>query len=321
MISQIAFKRHSFIGAAIAALLLAAATPAAAQTVITLKKEFVETYKNRITIDADFFVDKAHKHPNSAAKDGDMHVAGRSPHDVGLATVAEIMNAKEVPAVVQAVHDAEGSGQTVDVVGVWRLWPEHGGQQEHNQGDALAPFSTTNPDHVFEIHPVTSFGGTDVVATLHKIEGFQEKDADDAFRAYERTPSEIRTSQSRITLETTMVGFNYVHFKMRLIDRQQPAPPDGEIVYASILDLGDELLVQKRRVIFVKDTQPLTKEAGMAAGDCMEVLGIPRINLAVLSWRVRNAQQRPEVLTWGLPYEIIAVGVYDDQPAPCGDDE
>jgi hypothetical protein len=118
-----------------------------------------------------------------------------------------------------------------------------------------------------------------------------------------------------------MVGFNYVHFKMRLIDRQQPAPPDGEIVYASILDLGDELLVQKRRVIFVKDTQPLTKEAGMAAGDCMEVLGIPRINLAVLSWRVRNAQQRPEVLTWGLPYEIIAVGVYDDQPAPCGDDE
>jgi len=43
----------------------------------------------------------------------------------------------------------------------------------------------------------------------------------------------------------------------------------------------------------------------------MVVLGIPRVDLALVSWRARNAPKRPEVLTWNLPYEIIVVGVYE----------
>ena len=52
---------------------------AQAQIEITLKKSLIERYKDRVTIDADFVVDKAHKKLNPPSKDGDMHVAGRSP--------------------------------------------------------------------------------------------------------------------------------------------------------------------------------------------------------------------------------------------------
>lgn len=66
---------------------------AQAQIQITLNNTFIEKYKNRVTTDADFTVDKAHKNVNPPKKDGDIHVAGRAPQ-IGLPTVAELMNAK-----------------------------------------------------------------------------------------------------------------------------------------------------------------------------------------------------------------------------------
>jgi hypothetical protein len=71
---------------------------AQAQIEITLKKSFIEKYKDRATIEADFFVDKAHKKPDPPSKDGDMRIAGRSPEEIGLPIVAEIMNASGAPS-------------------------------------------------------------------------------------------------------------------------------------------------------------------------------------------------------------------------------
>jgi hypothetical protein len=31
-----------------------------------------------------------------------------------------------------------------------------------------------------------------------------------------------------------------------------------------------------------------------------------------VSWRAKHAKEKPEVLSWSLPYEIIVVGVYKD---------
>ena len=39
----------------------------------------------------------------------------------------------------------------------------------------------------------------------------------------------------------------------------------------------------------------------------MHVLGIPRINLALVSWRAAQAKTRPEALQWNLPFEIVAI--------------
>src|SRR5215813_7807414 len=79
-----------------------------AQIQITLRKSFIDSIKNKVTITTDYFVDIAPSKPHSAADDGDMHVAGRSDV-IGLPIVAEIMNAKSTPRSVSLVHSVEGT--------------------------------------------------------------------------------------------------------------------------------------------------------------------------------------------------------------------
>src|SRR5438552_3470132 len=79
------------------------ASSAVAQVEITLKNAFVQKFQDRATITATYTVDKAHAHPNPGAKDGDIHVAGRAP-EIGLATVAEVMNAKDQQSAMDTIH-------------------------------------------------------------------------------------------------------------------------------------------------------------------------------------------------------------------------
>jgi hypothetical protein len=65
---------------------------AQAEIEIVLNNDFIDKYKNRVTFDANYIVDKAHKDPNPGPKDGDLHIAGRAS-EIQLPTVAEIMNA------------------------------------------------------------------------------------------------------------------------------------------------------------------------------------------------------------------------------------
>lgn len=267
--------------------------------------------KNRATIEANYIIDKAHKHPNPAEKDADMHVAGRAPTEIGLATVAEIMNAADRSDATDAVHSAEGTGQSVKVAGVWRIWAEHGGDTEHEQGKKLAAFNTTNPPHLFEIHPVTGISGIDVRDTLHPIEGYEPKDAERAFGVYERTRSRITPmSGKKIKIETPMAGMNYVKFEMELSEKALPiadgirtgarrrrAPPPAQAAHGlRKRDLAGGGGTQQGR----RRLPGRARHSADQPGSC----GVAR----------RGGEEgRTEVLTWGLPYEIVVVGVYNEQ--------
>jgi hypothetical protein len=290
-----------------------------ADNILELNKSFIEKFKNKLTVSVHFTVDAAHKKPNPASKDGDMHVAGRAP-EIGLAMVAEIQNAKDVPDAVSAVHDSEGSGQAIDMSGVWRIWPEHGGDDSHIQrSDAGAAFEgpgPTNPPHVFEIHPILKIGDQDLSSTLRPIEGFDAKDADQAFQRYEAATFEITPTEGRVRMRMRMIGFNYVKFLMKVRKRFH-REEDGEFISAAIFSPEEEeLLVHDRRVGFVGGTAPDEKQKTVKVGECMLVLGIPRVDLALVSWRIKHGG---DALRWSMPYEIIVVGVYDDKPKKCGD--
>lgn len=280
---------------------------------ITLKNSFIEKYKNRVTIDATYTVDKAHKKVNPPSKDGDMHIAGRAPQ-IGLATVAEIMNAKDETPAVTFVRSIEGTGRTATMTGAWRLWCEHSGGDPQVQGTPLEPFNTTNPDHVFEIHPIVKLDQMSLLNSLVPIEGFQTKDAEQAFTSYERINSTIIPHKTTTTIVTEMGGFNYVEFAAVLNENPTFTTGDGRMVLASIHDLEGNLLVRNRRLVFVKDSPPELRVKGLKKGDTLHLLGVPRINLALVSWRTKNGKTKPAVLKWNLPYEIIVVGVYQDTP-------
>ena len=303
------FKNRAAICSTLLLLFICLPVSSSAEITITLKNSFIEQFKNRATIDTTFTIDKAHKKPNPPSKDGDMHVAGRAS-EVGLSVVAEIMNARLEKKAVDLVHNFEGTGNPVKLSGAWRLWCEHAGGSDQIQDEPLQPFDTSNPDHVFEIHPVTQLGDINVERSFKPIQGFKTKDAGDAFLKYENTRFKIIPGEDTISMVTGMVGYNYVEFIMEANDDKQAETEDGRFVMATVRDLQGELLVRKVRMVFVKDTPPEKAVRKLKKGETLHVLGIPRIDLALVSWRVSAAKNRPEVLDWSLPYEIIVVGVY-----------
>lgn len=281
---------------------------------ITLKNSFIEKFKNRVTIDANFTVDKAHARPNPANKDGDLHAAGRAP-EIGLPAVAEVMNARFQQPALDLIHQSESSGQPLALRGVWRLWCEHGGDISFKQGDPLQPFNTTNPDHIFEVHPLLKVGDLDIPDSLEPIDGFTYKVADEAFRSYENLKSHITPGSTTTTITTTMAGFNYVEFAIQLNEDPTHAIDDGLTVRSAVLNLDGELLVRERRMVFAAGTQPFERVKGLHKGDTLHVVGIPRIDLSLVSFRASH-RDRPGILDWSLPYEMVIVAAFDDAPAP-----
>jgi hypothetical protein len=298
----------------VALFLLLGSAAARADITIILQNGFIQQHQRRVTIDTQYTVDKAHAKPNPPSKDGDMHIAGRAD-EVKLPIVAEIMNAADDLAAVQTIHDVEGTGNPIALSGVWRLWCEHGGNSQQIQGAPLDPITTTNPDHVFEIHPITSLQNRSLLGTLKPIQGFQTKDAQEAFTKYEGIRCRIIPGDDTTTLVTTMAGYNYVEFVMELLASPEPVE-DGVFVFCKVLDLQGELLVHKRRMVMVKDSVVEQKTRNLPIGTRLHVLGLPRIDLSLVSWRVQAAAKgNQDPLTWGLPYEIIVVGFYEYAPS------
>jgi len=278
---------------------------------ITLRNDFIEKYKNRVTIRTPFRVVKTspiHK----VEDDGEQHIAGLA-EEIGLPVVAELMQAKVEDQAIKTIAEARDSEELIDVVGAWRLWCEHPGKPQI-QGDVIAEYKTSNPDHVFEIHPLSQVGSLDVRRTFRPTDGYEPYDAARAFKYYDSLPCRLEPDPDAQTTSifTVKSKFNFAEFILRIEDDEQFITLDGRIVRCSVLDLEGHDVTHDRRMVFIKGTPPEKAIRTLGRGSELHVVGIPRVDLAIISWRVRNAESRPEALEWGLPYEMIVVGVYDD---------
>ena len=280
------------------------------QIQIKLRQSFIDSIKNRVTISVDYIIDKAHAHPNPPSKDGDMHIAGRA-ETVGLPIVAEIMNASGQTNAVNLVHSLEGTDETVELTGIWRIWCEHAGEDQQVQGEALTKFNSTNPAHVFEIHPITQLKNFNLLPSLKPITGFTYKKAEDALMRYAATRCQIvPNTDNTITIQTNGVGFNYVECSIEIL-QDAFVSDDGRFVFCKILTTDGDIVAQKVRVAFVKDSKPEIKVKLLGVGDTMHIIAIPRIDLALVSFRASHANdpQFPNILSWNLPFELVTVAV------------
>jgi hypothetical protein len=293
-----------------------------AQTII-LQRSFITKYKDRATIDATFTVDHAHRRPNAPVNDGDLHAAGRS-EQVGLPFVSEVMNAAEPTQtpVVTALQGNQGKDVAVPIAGAWRIWFEHPSQQPQVQFDPVPPAANTNPNHCFEIHPITAYAGTPVLQSLHEIPGFTPKDAATAFGRYEQLSATIDSDDQTVTITAKQVGFNYVKFNAQLagtalpLDTDDSGKPDGKVILANILDdQADGVLVNNVRLIFIAGTPPADALASADSGATLQLLGIPRVNLNAIAAFVDAAG--PGQTVRKLPYEMIVVAVSSTSGAPA----
>jgi hypothetical protein len=103
-----------------------------------------------------------------------------------------------------------------------------------------------------------------------------------------------------------------VEFLMEITDGRQIEVPGGRFVIASARDLKGNLLVERLRIIFAKDTPPERAVRHLKRGARLHVFGLPRVDFAEVSRRVRSSRTNPALLGKPLPYEIIIQGVYKD---------
>jgi hypothetical protein len=278
---------------------------------VVLSQSWIDQNKKRATIKAGFIVDHAHKKPNPPAKDGDMHVAGRSPKDVGLPMVAEVMNAAgDGKPAADKVHQVEGTGNSVSVVGAWRLWFEHPGAKQTQFKPVPVP-GNTNPDHCFEIHPLVSIENVAVGNSFHDIVGFKKKSASDAFEEYEKQSITVFANDSAVALTANKIGFNYVDFWFEALGNPTKLQDNGLAILANVgAEEGDEVLAKQIPMIFVPNTLPwqAVKDQKLGQSDRLHVIGIPRINLNAIS--AFAAKNRGTQVKRKLPYEMIVVAVF-----------
>jgi hypothetical protein len=289
--------------------------PVWADIVLTLPNDFIERFKNKATITTDFEIFFAHDKPkkpsaSSPSNDGDIHISG-VPDVLKMPTVAELMNAASQPKAHALVKKMKGTGTPVKITGVWRFWPEHGGDDRFFP-DMEIDIPHTNPDHVFEIHPTTQIGDIETKSSFFPIPNYKPKDATDAFQRYENVRSLITPGGSSTSIRMGTIGFNYVKFRIRLREDPTHEMDDGITVFADVKEVDGETLVRKRRMVFVAGTKPEDGIRKLKKDQCMLVLGMPRLNLSLVSFRAREGAKDPDVLSWSLPYEMIIVGDYRD---------
>jgi hypothetical protein len=314
-------------GTALLSALLLASSAAPAET-LNLSPDFVNRNMNRATIAIQFELDAHLTSPHaisSSGDDGDVHMAGRAP-EVQLPMVAEIMNAGlDAQSASLTLMNQTSQGQTIPIVGAWRIWFEHPSPGDQTQGDPVDVPNNSNPDHVFEIHPITRFGGNDIAnssfvpidhpdsGTPPTSEDYSAYPAAKAFGSYESLESTISVSDSAISITAKRAGYNYAEFLIQPVD-QPIAGDDGTFVRANVFDLGDPettVTAAPRRMVFVTGTAPELAIRQLPQGQMLHVLGIPRVNLAEVAAVSGSDVDMP------LPYEMIIVAVFSDGSVPA----
>jgi hypothetical protein len=282
---------------------------------LVLSSKFVNDNKDKATIAVQLEVDEHLTHAHKIGKggdDGDVHMAGRA-NEVRLPLVAEILNAAKETSSMELMNQSSATNK-IAVRGVWRLWFEHPSPGQMIQGSPVPKPSDSNPDHVFEIHPITQFGNNSVVDSFtpiaNKTRQYEAYSAGTAFPKYEALKSTIKNNGSAISITSTKAGYNYTEFIIELAAKPTSVS-DGVMVLAKIFDVSDEeepVIPGLRRMVFVKGTPPADALNGLAKGDRLHVMGIPRVNLT----EVAAAAQSGKTVNTRLPYEMIIVAVFPD---------
>ena len=195
------------------------------------------------------------------------------------------------------------------VSGAWRLWFEHPAQKQVQGGNNSFSPDTTNPNHSFEVHPISQLNDkVSITGSFVPVVGYTAYSASKAFPYFDGVSLTAKASPSGITLETPKAKFNYVEFWIELTQDPKKVS-DGYIVLAEVQDNdGTEVSEVERRMIFVDGTPAAKAVSKLSTSDRLHVMGVPRINLNAIEFLAQehgNAQFKAE-----LPYEMIIVGVF-----------
>lgn len=257
---------------------------------------------NRVTITSPCMVDSTHKEPNDAVDDGDLHMACRCD-SVKLPMVAEIVNAADFLSTVDKAKQAKRKRIKTQITGAWRIWIEHPAPTAQRQGSYVPVLRGTNPDHMFEIHPLTRFGTDDLRAGFKVIPGYTPTPSADAFKYYEGREFTVERKGTLTSIQGKRSWYNYAIFRFTVAG----SPTDMGDGWAAQVNVDGVTSTSTQRVVAPDGTTPATLLSSTAAGKRYEAIGIPRIDLR----RVEAAASSHPNQKWKVKgtYEMILVSL------------
>jgi hypothetical protein len=233
------------------------------------------------------------------------------------------MNAATQQPAMKLLQSHAGEGRTdnprIAITGVWRMWPEHLGAKGNPfyQGmilsDSVIKKKTTNPDHVFELHPLTKVADIDVTGSLHEIDGYSPWYAWHVLEQVAKKKITITSDKKTISIALKQMPYNYVDAWIRLDSIWKVK--DGAFALCTVLDydykpgdpVHEKVIGEDIRVGFVKGSEAYLEAISKGNTGIMHVLGTTRVNLAVVAAYTHGHSPDPIEIT--LPLEIVAVGL------------
>jgi hypothetical protein len=314
--------------AIIAIAVIASLTGNASAGKVVLKKSWIKKHMNQATTTIQFTI--AHSSVihdvAESGDDGDIHAAGSADQD-GLPMVAEVLNAKDEDTAVSIFKGNEGTAVRMD--GAWRIWFEHPSPSKQVQGGTnKLTGKPSNPDHVFEIHPVTRLRNENLNGSIRWIKGYTAKDNVKTFGHYEsRILDGWDIASNTIEIETGKAYYNYAIFAIRPTSAPVATKSgDGRMLFAEVRDTngkplrsqGEPVVSGARRMVFLMGTDPDQKLTGNVVGKCMKVMGIPRVNLERLAYVMNHSDEFADQEV-PLPYEMLIIGAEAPKACPGSD--
>ena len=302
-------------------LLIVISSSAQSQIVLTLKKSFIESLQNKITIKSDFNFDKANKKIINIksgfylGKSAPLHqdtklyedlIMSGSSFDIGFPVEAKIFNANHDFSTSDII--SQYLNKKINLTGVWRIWTEYFGNDKIRQGELSGKLNDNTAEHIFEISPVTKFNDIELKGYNKLTKTNKIQNAENAFPKYSLLKCNISCDDSLITITTNGIGYDFVDFVLQLNDTSD-IRDDGRFIDCNVFDNNNNLLVKNLRMVFIKNSGPEKAVRKLSIGDKLRVLGMPRFNLNEIYSRIKSSESNKEMLNYNLPYEMVIISV------------
>jgi hypothetical protein len=111
-----------------------------------------------------------------------------------------------------------------------------------------------------------------------------------------------------------MVGFNYVKFLIK-VRKRFSREQDGEFISAQIYSPKKNCWFTTAELDLSRALHQMRNKGRSKLANAFSFLGFRESILPLFP-----GVSVTEEMLWSLPYEIIVVGVYDDEPKECGDE-
>ncbi len=255
---------------------------------LRLRKGLVEQRADRALITVAARFDHVKSTVNTLDKDCDLHAPIRT-EEIRVAVVGEFMNACSTGLDPAEVRRWTASGEE-KIEGVLRIWFEHPGDKNEvlTEEKPLAAYSSSNPPHAVEVHPITRVGDRSFLSAIGPVQKdgqvFKAKGPQQLTSLLRRkiTVQEYdgQDGEEYLSIESGCCLPNY--FRLSAVFRSAPkATQDGR---SAVVDLvsGQKVLAARIRMFSIDGTTANEAFGKLKTGTRFIFWGITRLDAAKL---------------------------------------